>query len=271
MVKLSHIKNRLKNWMAAKRLVMAETVSLWADAVRYARHPFKMQNAQEAILQAIRKNDVHAFRHAFRELPPHTRQTLAIFEKPLIVSAVRNNCPEIELYLLEQGANPNTRIDGNPLLIHHLCSPDAETEMMVRSLLVHGANPNGVSDSFQHTALMWAVFCYDADVVRLLINFGADVNKQNLMGRTALMEAVMRNDLPTVQCLLKAGARTDVRDMFQQTVFDYQRYGTPELKALFQSLPAPKVEKGLNPFAEAVRITTQYNQIPNQQRQRRER
>lgn len=56
---------------------------------------------------------------------------------------------------------------------------------LVRLLLDKGADPN-LASTGQRTALMGAAMNGHMEIVRLLLNFGADVERRNLQGESAL-------------------------------------------------------------------------------------
>jgi ankyrin repeat protein len=73
------------------------------------------------------------------------------------------------------------------------------------SLLAEGADvrelgPDGT------TALMWAAYHADADMVERLIEAGADVDARNEFGASALSEAAVHASTPIIKALLEAGA-----------------------------------------------------------------
>lgn len=58
------------------------------------------------------------------------------------------------------------------------------------------------------------------DIVRLLIDAGADVNARSKHGYTALMNAASKGQLPTLQFLLKRGAVPNMRNEWHETAYD---------------------------------------------------
>ena len=93
----------------------------------------------------------------------------------------------------------------------------AEAREVVRLLVEHGADVNAI-DTWGRTPLMWASVYADAETVQLMIDLGADVNRvsePNMNGwqsyETALGLARTKKR-PEVVALLQAnGARTDPR------------------------------------------------------------
>ncbi len=141
--------------------------------------------------------------------------------------------------LLASGANPNAFVDNIPTsrrsalnltprttyataLARAAFSADME---LVQLLLSYGADPNMVS-SHNETALMQAAgYAWidgysrgksNADrlqVIKLLVELGANVNAADDMGITALMAAGHLGDLPIIQYLVDVGADLAAHDL----------------------------------------------------------
>jgi ankyrin repeat protein len=79
----------------------------------------------------------------------------------------------------------------------------------VRTLLARGANVNAQTASAGATASMWAVAAPHPDVIRLLIEAGADVHVSSHKGFTPLLFAARNGDIETAKILLAAGARVN--------------------------------------------------------------
>jgi ankyrin repeat protein len=62
------------------------------------------------------------------------------------------------------------------------------------------------------TALHWASFKGHKEIVELLLNAGADVNKLNKHGHTALLDASWNGKTSIVKLLLKANANADIQN-----------------------------------------------------------
>lgn len=61
----------------------------------------------------------------------------------------------------------------------------------------------------------------DSNIVKLLIEKGADVNKKNNDGKTALMFAVKYSHSNIVNLLIKKNVNLDIEDRFGRTVYSY--------------------------------------------------
>ncbi|OWF37227.1 ankyrin repeat domain-containing protein 17-like [Mizuhopecten yessoensis] len=84
----------------------------------------------------------------------------------------------------------------------------------VEVLVKYGAEVNTSMRSYSNTPLLSAVFHYERmpDIVRILLDAGADVTARSLMYRTPLILAVSQNDEQSVIYLLKAKSDPDAKD-----------------------------------------------------------
>lgn len=79
----------------------------------------------------------------------------------------------------------------------------------VAILLDQGVSPEAVSREAEYsgkTALMWAAETGQTDVVRMLLQYGAVVDRGNPKGGTALMYAAVGGHIETIEVLIRAGA-----------------------------------------------------------------
>jgi len=110
---------------------------------------------------------------------------------------------------LEAGMSPNLRFAnayGDPVLrvaVESSCEADAKS--LVKLLLARGADPKQADDR-GNTALMEAAQKCDAEVVKMLLKAGADMNAKNKMGLTAF-EFGLWGASPGAAALAAAGYR----------------------------------------------------------------
>ena len=84
--------------------------------------------------------------------------------------------------------------------------------------------PIDITDEFGDTALMLAANYNRTDVVRCLIEKGANVNHQTRYARwTALHYASLKNHTDVIKILVQHGARTDIKSKHGNTPIDLAR------------------------------------------------
>lgn len=85
-------------------------------------------------------------------------------------------------------------------------------------------------DSQQDTALTWAAWTGQKEIVAYLLEQGADINKTGMTGRTAIGWAANGGRREVVELLMDKGANTDLKDAGGSTPADLARNtGHPEL------------------------------------------
>ena len=77
---------------------------------------------------------------------------------------------------------------------------------IVKILLDNGADVNA-KDDYVNTALILAVYGENIEKIQLLLSAGADVNIKNRNGETILMTAIEKNNTEIVELLKSAGAK----------------------------------------------------------------
>lgn len=107
------------------------------------------------------------------------------------------------------GTHPGSRDEnGNtPLLI----AAQRGYAQMVKKLLEQGADVDARND-YGTTALMFASDYGHAEIVRILLDHGATVNLKDVRGHTALMFAANKGYEEIVEMLLEAGADAGIKD-----------------------------------------------------------
>ena len=122
---------------------------------------------------------------------------------PLSLACTNGSAAMIEM-LLQAGADPNGRANGQPAL---MVAANTGRVDAARALLAHGADVNATEPLKSQTALMWAVAEGHTDVVRLLIGHGANVHARSDSGFTPLMFAAREeHGLDVARLLIASGA-----------------------------------------------------------------
>ncbi|MGH8613969.1 MAG: ankyrin repeat domain-containing protein [Gammaproteobacteria bacterium] len=122
---------------------------------------------------------------------------------------------------LDSGSNPNIRdYEGKSALVYAASSGQADA---VRILISYGAEVDAPFDSDYRTALGEAVHKGYADVVKVLLENRANPDKgaRGDESGTPLMYAAARGYVDIVRLLLNAGAKVNTVDMFGKTAKDY--------------------------------------------------
>jgi ankyrin repeat protein len=144
---------------------------------------------------------------------------------PLFLAAMAGDRENVAL-LLKSGADPNRKMS---LIGMFPASPlfeavDFGNTAIVKMLLEGGANIHEKDDDSM-TALDWAVVSHRADVARLLLAHGADVNAIDRFGYTPLEYAATIDfgDSDTAKVLLSAGANPNIKDKTGKTPLEQAR------------------------------------------------
>lgn len=120
---------------------------------------------------------------------PDFKISAAGFTSTPVIVAVRENKPDVLRAFLENGANPNlaNTFDWKPL--HHAISAQYARIDAMRLLIQYGADVNAV-DSLLRTPLHRAAMFGHTEAARLLLSRGADASARDKYGNTAADRAV---------------------------------------------------------------------------------
>ena len=136
---------------------------------------------------------------------------------PLMYSVLNKNIYTLEL-LLKNKANPNIKNDSGKTALIYACN-NCDFDM-IQMLIWYNADVN-ITDNYKSTALMYASNG-DSSIIKLLIESGADVNAQNLDGKTAIMYNVLNTaDVNTIDTFISLGADLNIQDIHGYSVLMY--------------------------------------------------
>lgn len=129
-------------------------------------------------------------------------------ETPLMYAATVGSLDAMK-FLVEKGANVNAQsASGATALIW-----SATDLAKVRFLLEHGANVNLATKRGRTALLIAAMSDKSYDIVKLLIDKGADVKAVDFLHTTPLRGAVLGNDTRTIRLLIDAGVDVNAADL----------------------------------------------------------
>ena len=94
--------------------------------------------------------------------------------------------------------------------------------------MVEAGMPVDIYDGEDRNALIRAARNNQTDVVRYLLNNGANVNKQNSLGNTALHFAPHFNNTDAMRILLQHRARKDIKNNYGCKPMDREIIDLPE-------------------------------------------
>ena len=161
----------------------------------------------------------------------------AQLDQELIAAAKANNAPQVAA-LIGRGGNVNAKdaIQDSAFLY---AGAEGFNEVL-RLTLAAGADVSS-TNRYGGTALIPASEHGHVETVQILIAAGVPVNHANNLGWTAMQEAILLNNggprqLEVVRLLLDAGADPDIRDPEGRTALqNAERLGFAEIAALIRS------------------------------------
>lgn len=161
-------------------------------------------------------------------------------------AAMYGNLAKVE-QLIAKGAEVNaiTECGKTPMMLAAMYGHKSVIETLINA----GADPNlGADEDLEEgdTALMYVITSFfasnQAEIIKLLINRGADINARNQQGKTALSLAVGNADITKV--LIEAGADVNIRDNEGNTAMMLSNWAVEQLLR-----KAGASEEGLNDVA----------------------
>jgi uncharacterized protein len=137
-----------------------------------------------------------------------------------LMQAVNKNDVAQVKKLIQQGVNVS-ELDSNQDAPLVMAAYEGHTEI-VKLLLEAGADVSAVDPGMKATALHAAAYAGRAAAARLLIEYHIELDKQGpYNGYTALHDAVWQNNIEVVKVLLEAGANLNIKSNSGQTPLEF--------------------------------------------------
>jgi len=169
-----------------------------------------------------------------------------IHQRTPIHHAARSGHLEAIDILIAAGADPDTRDHRNITPLFQALAHNHPTAAIL--LIRRGARINDVDLPFKETPLIRAASSKSADLVRLLLEKGANLEARDHNGCTPLIHAARSGDLEVVNILLNADADIKAVDRDGRSVFEWASplsSKIPELILNRSSLSKPRASKWL--------------------------
>ena len=166
-------------------------------------------------------------------------------KKTPLLQALKFKKRESYKLLLELGADPNTicRSSGRAVVFEAACQED---EFWLREALMHGGNPNLVREDGHDinwlSPLKNAIGGGYLNCVKILMEYGADIEMIDPMSGTALSMAAQCNKYEIVLALLESGAKYRVPTLeTSRFIFTIQQHHKSKFQTEDSKVWIPKV------------------------------
>lgn len=115
----------------------------------------------------------------------------------------------------------------SPQDVEEFCSAarTGDVSKLMQFLDLYGKNIVNARDNIQARAITWAAFEGRTEIVRVLLDRGADINAGGTDDKPALSWAAEWGHVETVKALLERGASLHAKDIHDKTPFDAARDG----------------------------------------------
>lgn len=196
------------------------------------------------LIQLLAQGEFPAAEELLRQHPGVLAERNAPGETPIHWLAVENHVAAVR-FLLERGDSVESPDHSDStLLIHAAGLGNAE---MVRLLISFGARVDARSNTDESPLRVAAAYARDPEIIDMLLAHGAQVQETNDFDETPLHTAAARANVVTVKRLLECGASPNTRAGLGETPLHRVAFAVPEdvdsVAEWVSSLPVPDVQK----------------------------
>jgi ankyrin repeat protein len=149
-----------------------------------------------------------------------TREDTFLGEKTTLLHDAARESKRLVEYLVEHGADVNAlsffTFETGTALLAAVSHGQID---IARYLVEHGAQVNSTRN--ENSPLETAIYNKDLPMIQYLLTCGAHVNALNSMGLTFLHQAALQDSLDIVKLLVNAGADCNMLNEFDELILDY--------------------------------------------------
>lgn len=180
----------------------------------------------DEIITAAKTGDLKKIRQILRKSPESINVRDKIGHTPLSISAIYSHWDAFR-YLIEEGADVSVITNTNSTVLHAICQHD-RPDMAALLLNSGGSMCLTVKDVFGgYTPMLRAVQSGNEEIIRFLLDNGADTNEHTNEGWNALHLAAICGHRSLYKVLLEKGISVHAVDNAGKKPMDYDK-GRPE-------------------------------------------
>ena len=185
----------------------------------------KLALADTSAFNAIEQGDVKALQTWLKVNPEKVDMSDSQGNTLLLQAGQQKKLAMVKM-LLNAGANVNA-LNHQKRDILNTAVSNRSVELVILAL-ANGADPTLVTSVYEGSALIYATHQGQVEIVKLLIEAGAPLNRVNNLGWTALLEATILGDggvahQRIVTMLLAGGGDANIADREGRTPLDHAR------------------------------------------------
>ena len=144
-----------------------------------------------------------------------------VFPELVYWSALKKGNYDKILYYLDNGLSPSTLDNQNMSPLAY--GIKSNNKQIIKLLIEYDADVNGTFLN-NLSPLIYASYLNRFELIQTLLENNADVNKQDNLGKTALMVAIEKEHPKIVKQLIKSDIDVEISDYAGNTIFDYIKF-----------------------------------------------